>query len=304
MVISTQEGNVFTGGYDGTVRRWDSTSGRELGVVTSIGAPVDVLALAPDAKTLALGPAGLADTVRLWDITANRESGRLARGQRRAPVSDAAFSPDGKTIAAGLQLWDTATGAYKVSLIGGNQGAERLANFTPSLFTPDGRKLISVGTDGIREWDASSGKFLRLVIPTPFKVRAALAISADGRFLARGNYVPRYRNAPAPETRIRIFDLSAGRELASLEGHTEHVRNLAFSPDGRLLASCGGADRSDSDACARIWDVARGKELRRLAGHRGAINAVAFTPDGKRVITASEDATALVWDISDLSTSP
>ena len=54
----------------------------------------------------------------------------------------------------------------------------------------------------------------------------------------------------------------------------------------------------------RVWDLATGRLLRQFEGHRGAVNAVAFARDGRSVISASEDATALVWDISDLTDHP
>ena len=54
----------------------------------------------------------------------------------------------------------------------------------------------------------------------------------------------------------------------------------------------------------RVWDLATGRVLRQFEGHRGGVNAVAFARDGRSVISASEDATALVWDISDLTDHP
>ncbi len=103
---------------------------------------------------------------------------------------------------------------------------------------------------------------------------------------------------------IHLWELASGQEVATLEGHTESTRGLAFSPDGRLLASCSGGNRSSNDQTVRIWDVATGRELRRFDGHLGAVNAVAFTPDGRSVVSGSDDATVLVWDVSDLADHP
>ena len=104
-----------------------------------------------------------------------------------------------------------------------------------------------------------------------------------------------------PDPPIHLWELASGQEVATLEGHKESTRGLAFSPDGRLLASCSGGNWSSNDQTVRIWDVATGRELRRFHGHLGAVNAVAFTPDGRSVVSGSDDATVLVWDVSDLA---
>src|ERR671911_492357 len=72
--------------------------------------------------------------------------------------------------------------------------------------------------------------------------------------------------------------------------HEGAVTSLAYSPDGKLLASCG------HDRTARIWDAATGRRLVSVEAHRGRMNAVAFSPDGKRIATAGQDRTVRVWD--------
>jgi WD40 repeat protein len=70
------------------------------------------------------------------------------------------------------------------------------------------------------------------------------------------------------------------------------VNEVAFSPDGKLLATASG------DKTARLWEVASGKALATLAGHENEVNAVAFSPDGKLVATASADGTTRLWEVS------
>jgi hypothetical protein len=99
---------------------------------------------------------------------------------------------------------------------------------------------------------------------------------------------------------IRLWELASGEEVAALEGHEASTHGLAFSPDGKLLASCSGGSRMIDDPTVRVWDLTTGRERRRFEGHRGAVNTVVFTPDGRSVVSGSEDATAMIWDVSDL----
>ena len=128
----------------------------------------------------------------------------------------------------------------------------------------------------------------------------AMALSPDGRVLASGGIVNRSRGREVVDPPIRLHELATGKEIATLQGPEATTLCLAFSPDGRLLASGSGDRWSAGDHTVRIWDVATGRELRRFDGHRGMVNAIAFTPDGRSVVSGSEDATALVWDVSDL----
>jgi RNA polymerase sigma factor (TIGR02999 family) len=105
--------------------------------------------------------------------------------------------------------------------------------------------------------------------------------SPDGKFLA---------SCTDKEKDVKVWDAATGAELFSLSGHTEAVRNLAFSADGKRLAT-GSGDRT-----AKIWDWQNKSVLHTLTGHADAIRAVCFSPKGDRLVTASNDMTACLWD--------
>jgi WD40 repeat protein len=79
--------------------------------------------------------------------------------------------------------------------------------------------------------------------------------------------------------------LLGGEEPLTLKGHTDWVHSVAFSPDGKRLASASG------DQTVKVWDIARGQEKLTLKGHTGTVISVVFSSDGKRLASASRDNT-------------
>jgi WD40 repeat protein len=96
---------------------------------------------------------------------------------------------------------------------------------------------------------------------------------------------------------LRVVDLTSGREVWTAQAADENVTALAFSPDGKKLASGAGFVES----AVRLWDVGTGRELARLEGHRTYVRALAFWPDGEKLASASGDQTIHLWDVASLN---
>jgi WD40 repeat protein len=96
---------------------------------------------------------------------------------------------------------------------------------------------------------------------------------------------------------IRVVNLDSGQELWTAQAAAENVTALAFSADGKKLASGAGFVES----AVRLWDVATGRELARLEGHRTYVRSLVFWPDGETLASASGDQTIHLWDVSSVS---
>lgn len=121
-----------------------------------------------------------------------------------------------------------------------------------------------------------------------------LAFSPDGQQILSGCGAPRIRdNAPriVKELSIRLWDVSTGKELLRMNGHTEMVNGVAFSPNGQLALS-GSEDRT-----IRVWDLKTGVELRSILAHGTSVNCVGFFKDGIRAYSGGTDRTVRLWNV-------
>jgi len=259
----------------GNLERSPRTSG-----VLNTGVSASHVALSPDGQKLAVS--GVRGTVEVWDAARRVELGRLETGE----IIAVTFLPGATTLGAvvsresdyALTLWDVARKERigKPRHVSSNLGAVG--------FSGDGETLATLDVDGkARLWSTRR----RELLGHPLRVAGersgdAVALSTDGRLLA-----------VAGDGTIEIWDVAKrAREGAPLRG-ISLMYDIAFSPDGKRLATVELPDQGDAEA--KLWDLARGRLVRGPLRGAPGVDQLAFSRDG-RVLAAAGAAGVALWD--------
>jgi WD40 repeat protein/beta-lactamase regulating signal transducer with metallopeptidase domain len=297
-VAASEDGlTLLSGSADNSARVWDipdplPAMGEKPVVVKkerlTLGghtSGVEAIAVSPDGQFLVTGAWG--GTLLVRDRDGQKT---LLNSQFQTGLICAAFSPDGKYLAAAsgfrdtprpkeVRVWEVAT-LRQVAYRADFEGAVNALVFSPdhqTLYLANSEQIIHVWpwaepTD--KQTLAPSGTQFT---PQPF---LAVAVSPDNRFLA----------VSGDSKSVFVWDRAEGKIVAELTGHADVVTGLAFSPDGKTLAT------ASHDKTAKLWDTATWKPRATLSGHTGWVLGVAFSPDGKTVATGSYDKTVRLWD--------
>ncbi len=193
-------------------------------------------------------------------------------------VRSVAFSPDG-TLASGswdgtAKLWNTETRKQIATFSQGRRTDTRVVSVA---FSPNG-EILAVVSSELGLWDVATKQqiFTHRGEGQPYSV----AFSPDGT-LAIGLW----------NGTVELLDVATKRQIATLKGHTNRVRSVAFSQDGTLLAS------GSTDETIRLWDVATREQIATLEAHRFGVQTMAFSPEGT-LASGLGDRTIKLWDIA------
>ncbi|HVE41624.1 MAG TPA: hypothetical protein VNM14_17160 [Planctomycetota bacterium] len=288
---------LASGSHDATVRLWDPVSGRQLSNLRGHDYWVNHVRFSPDGSLLA--SACQDDSIALWDPKAGKMLRRL-RSSDQWPER-ISFSPDGGNLFSignygSFYQWSVGDGK-KITVHEEIRKRPGRAGYPlhGMGISPDGR-ILAVGEDDrnvgavggpryrIDFWDIASFTKLRSVTMDRFPRKGIF--SGDGRLVAFGC-----------GDVFSVFEVATGQVvLQASKPHNSCSRDggLAFSPDGRLLASAG------DDTGIHFWDLMSGAEVMSLEGNDGRGSALAFSPDGRFLATGNDRCSILNWNVEAL----
>jgi WD40 repeat protein len=275
-VAFSQEGLTLTSvSRDGTLRQWDTSSGREL--VTRAAHPVAyTLAILPCGKFVATGGS---DGLKIWSCN----SWNRVRFWKNTKPYWLAWTPDGSTLLAAepdgvVRSWNVQDGTEKATSAGYGQGG---------LAVLDENRFAALGHGKIMLGDIESLDFRELSPDQHIRSRC-LAAHPDGKILAAG-----------VGFEVQLWDTEKRELVGTLMGGTAMVQALAFSPDGERLFS------TDREGWIRVWNHSTKQELMSFLGHQVpfdvgdghiGIHTIAVSNDGKTLATGGHDKLVKLWE--------
>jgi WD40 repeat protein len=257
----------------GTVRLLDLQTMEEIEQIPALGADVSTLTYSPDGVLLAGGSRD--GRIRVWSCTERRLLHEVNNAS--APVHLLRFRNDGKRL---LSVDEKGEAVWRDVLTWQTLRSFMVGSFWSVGVSPDGRCLVVGDTAAMRWLNAETGGLLATANANHRHRLFGVAFSDDGEQVA----------STAIDGTVAVWDSSSLRPIAAFQGHMQGVHTVAFSPDGRRLAT-GGTGRE----AVKLWDLSNHRELMTLRGHGSTFLFAAFSPDGRWLTACGSEGELHLW---------
>lgn len=267
---------LIAGGADGMWMTWDTATWVPAPAVNAQGGRILSIRVSPDGRWVATGTAD--GKVRLWNV----KTGTLLRSMAGydGRHDTLAFSAGGDLIAAGatgegVKLWETATGLERPAI------RQFVGPVTAIAFSPNGRTMaVAAYGQPIRTVDTRTWSRFRSMLREQLS-ESPLAFSPDSKWIVTSG---------GPGYRLRLVDLDSGQVIRRYQGHDDKILSVAFSPDGRSIASAG-----DSGAI-KIWHSEPISSNPEVLSQNNAVSCLSFSPDGRLFVSGDDKGMLELWD--------
>lgn len=310
-VFSPDGRRLVSIGEDHQVIVWDFARRQRVKTLTAHTATVNAVAFSPDGKWFATGSDD--KSIIIWDAAALESTAVL--GNQPGPVLTLAFSPDSTRLVSAAgggggpgRVWDTSTwqtlSEFQWGASYGNfvfLSNRELGDSSGRIRDVDTGKLMrDPGDDWLANWaDFSADRKQLASVNTSgdvkfFDMPSRKLIAVHHAHLDHGRsvaYSPDGKLLATAAERIILWDAKTRERIAPLE-YESIVWSVAFSPDGRWLVSTHG------DGAINLWDVMQRERIANLREHSAGVRGVAFSADGKLVASGGEDQSVIVWDVA------